>query len=117
MSAGRLRKPAWPIETKLIDGSDQKSADYRAMQPFGQVPIYEEDGLVLFESGAIVMHIAEKSEVLMPRDAAGRAHAISHVFAALNSVEQYIQNLVSDRSVLSRTRNGPSCGVRARKSS
>lgn len=89
-----LEEAGLPYQTKLIDGADQKSADYRAMQPFGQVPIYEEDGLVLFESGAIVIHIAEKSEALIPRDPAGRAHAISHVFAALNSIEQYIQGLV-----------------------
>jgi glutathione S-transferase len=89
-----LEEAGLSYETRLIDPQIQKSPDYRSMQPFGQVPIYEEDGLVLFESGAIVIHIAEKSDVLMPRDAAGRAHAISHVFAALNSVEQFIQQLV-----------------------
>ncbi len=89
-----LEEAGLPYQTRLIDPQIQKSPDYRSMQPFGQVPIYEEDGLVLFESGAIVIHIAEKSDVLMPRDAAGRAHAISHVFAALNSVEQFIQQLV-----------------------
>jgi len=89
-----LEEAGLPYMTKLIDPQIQKSPDYRSMQPFGQVPIYEEDGLVLFESGAIVIHIAEKSDVLMPRDPAGRAHAISHVFAALNSIEQYMQQLV-----------------------
>jgi glutathione S-transferase len=86
-----LEESGLPYRTKLIDSSDQKSAGYRALQPFGQVPMYEEDGLVLFESGAIVIHIAQKSDVLMPSDAAGRAQAVSHVFAALNSIEQYVQ--------------------------
>lgn len=89
-----LEEAGLPYQVKLIDSKDQKSAAYRAMQPFGQVPIYQEDDLVLFESGAIAIHIAERSDTLMPSDAAGRAHAISHVFAALNSIEPFIQNYV-----------------------
>ena len=57
------------------------------MQPFGQVPAYEEDGLVLFESGAILLHIARKSEVLMPADAKEQARVSAWMFAALNSIE------------------------------
>jgi len=89
-----LEEAGLPYRAKLIDGADQASESYRAMQPFGQVPVLQEDGLILFESGAIVIHIAERSEALMPPDAAGRSQAISHVFAALNSVEPFIQQLV-----------------------
>jgi glutathione S-transferase len=67
-----------------------KEPSYRARQPFGQVPAYEEDGLVVFESGAIVLHIAERQPGLLPADPQGRARAISWLFAALNSVEPFI---------------------------
>src|SRR5690606_21740082 len=60
-----------------IDADTQQSPDYRALQPFGQAPVYEEDGLSLFESGAIVLHIGEKSEALLPRDREGRARAVT----------------------------------------
>jgi len=63
------------------------TAAYRALQPFGQVPAIETDELKLFESGAIVLHIAERCEALMPCDANGRARTIAWMFAALNSVE------------------------------
>jgi glutathione S-transferase len=89
-----LEEAGLPYESRLIGGEDQKSAAYRAMQPFGQVPVFEEDGLVLFESGAILLHIADRSEVLMPRDAASRARTTAWVFAALSSVEPFVQNLV-----------------------
>ena len=61
-----LEEAQLPYEEKLIGPEDQKSADYRRWQPFGQVPAIEDDGLVLFESGAIVLHVAEKSPALMP---------------------------------------------------
>jgi glutathione S-transferase len=64
-----------------------------ALQPFGQVPAIETGELKLFESGAIVIHIAERSEALMPSDPNGRARTSAWVFAALNSVEPSIQNL------------------------
>jgi glutathione S-transferase len=79
----------------LIGPEEQQSESYRELQPFGQVPAYTEDGLALFESGAIVLHIAERSEVLLPRDPAGRARAIVWMFAALNSVEPIVQNLAT----------------------
>ncbi|MHA7633438.1 glutathione S-transferase family protein [Corallococcus sp. M7] len=88
-----LEEAGLPYEARLIDPQIQKSADYRAQQPFGQVPVFQEDGLTLFESGAIVVHIALKSEALFPRDEAGRTRALTWVFAALNSVEIYVQQL------------------------
>lgn len=83
-----LEYSAW-----LIDPSVQTSADYRRRQPFGQVPVLEEKGLVLFESGAIVLHIAERSEALLPAEPVARARAVAWVFAALNSIEIVIQQL------------------------
>jgi len=65
------------------------------MQPFGQVPAFEENNLVLFESGAILLHIAERSDVLMPSDSKARARTTAWMFAALNSVEPHIQNLTA----------------------
>ena len=88
-----LEEAGIAYEERLIGPADQSSDGYRALQPFGQVPTYEEDGVSLFESGAIVMHIAERSEVLMPQDAAARARTVTWMFAALNSVEPRLQNL------------------------
>jgi glutathione S-transferase len=69
------------------------SASYRALQPFGQIPAYEEDGLRLFESGAIALHIARKSPALLPEEPEAQAHVITWMFAALNSVEPPLQTL------------------------
>jgi glutathione S-transferase len=80
---------------KLLGPGEQNSAAHRAVQPFGQVPVYEEDGLTLFESGSIVMHIAQKTPVLLPDDAAGRARTLMWMFSALNSVEPHVQNLTT----------------------
>jgi glutathione S-transferase len=80
---------------RLIGPEDRDSESYRTLQPFGQVPAYREDGLELFESGAIVLHVAERSEALMPRDPAARARAIVWKFAALNSVEPHVQHLAA----------------------
>ena len=80
---------------RVIGPEDQKSASYRRLQPFGQVPAYEEGDLVLFESGAIVHHIAQRSAALMPADPAGRARVTAWMFAAMNSIEPQIQNLTA----------------------
>jgi len=90
-----LEEAGLPYQVRLIGPEDQKSAGYRAMQPFGQVPTYEEDGFVLFESAAIVTHIAEKSDALMPADPQSRARMSAWMFAALNSIEPRIQNLTT----------------------
>lgn len=88
-----LEEAGLPYETELVDGKSSKSASYRERQPFGQVPILEEDGLVLFESGAIVLHIGEKSDALLPAEPKAKARAVAWVFAALNSIEIAIQPL------------------------
>lgn len=90
-----LEEAGLPYAVRRVDASDQTSADYRAQQPFGQVPVFTEDGLVLFESGAIVLHVAQRSEVLLPKDPTQRALATQWVFAALNSIEPWVQQLTT----------------------
>jgi glutathione S-transferase len=89
-----LEEAGLSYRTRLLKFGDQDKADYRALQPFGQVPIFEEDGLVLFESGAIVLHIGARSEALLPKDAGARARATQWLVAALNSIEPFIMNVV-----------------------
>jgi len=86
-----LEEAGIPYEAVLIDGAIQASSDYRAWQPFGQVPAYRDQGVEMFESGAIVLHIAEASQALAPPDAAGRARVTTWVMAALNSIEPFAQ--------------------------
>jgi glutathione S-transferase len=88
-----LEEAGVPYQERLLSGADLGTPQYRALQPFGQVPAIETDDLKLFESGAIVLHIAEQSEVLMPKDPIGRARTTAWIFAALNSVEPQVQNL------------------------
>lgn len=88
-----LEEAGLPYEATLIDPKVQASPDYREWQPFGQVPAYKDEEVDMFESGAIVLHIAEKSEALAPADAAGRARVTTWVIAALNSVEPHVQSL------------------------
>ncbi|WNG61940.1 glutathione S-transferase family protein [Archangium gephyra] len=88
-----LEEAGLPYEERLIGPEDQPSESYRRLQPFGQVPAYEEEGLVMFESGAIVLHIAERSEALMPSEPNARARTKTWMFAALNTMETPIQNL------------------------
>ena len=90
-----LEEAGLPYQTRLLEQGDQDKPEYRALQPFGQVPIIEEDGQVLFESGAIVLHIAERTEALLPKDAAARARAAQWLIAALNSVEPHIMNVAA----------------------
>lgn len=89
-----LEEAGLPYRTMLLELGEHKQPPYRALQPFGQVPIFEEDGLELFESGAIVLHIAERSEILLPKDAAGRARAITWLLCALNTMEWPIWDYV-----------------------
>jgi len=88
-----LEEAGLPYRTRLLEQGDQEKPDYRTLQPFGQVPVFEEDGFVLFESGAIVLHIGERSEVLLPKNAAARARATQWLIAALNSIEPFVMNV------------------------
>ncbi len=82
-----LEEVGQPYDVRLVSFSEMKEPAHLALHPFGQIPTYEEGDLVLFESGAIVFHIAERHAGLLPDDANGRARAITWMFAALNTVE------------------------------
>lgn len=88
-----LEEAGLPYRTRLLEQGDQDKPEYRALQPFGQVPIFEEDGLVLFETGAIVLHIGERSETLLPKEPDARARARQWLIAALNSIEPFVMNV------------------------
>lgn len=88
-----LEEVGQPYEVRLVSFAAMKQAAHRALHPFGQIPTYEEGDLVLFESGAIVFHVAECREGLLPRDGKARARAIAWMFAALNTVEPPILEL------------------------
>lgn len=88
-----LEEAGIPYEEKLIGVKDQTSPEYRVLQPFGQVPAIEDGDLKLFESGAIVLEIAERSDALLPADTQGRARARAWTLAALNTVEPPITHL------------------------
>ncbi|MDB5768610.1 MAG: glutathione S-transferase-like protein [Collimonas fungivorans] len=82
-----------PYEVRLVSFGAMKEPAHRALHPFGQIPTYEEGDLALFESGAIVFHIAERHAGLLPDNANARARAITWMFAALNTVEPPILDL------------------------
>ncbi|TPG12163.1 glutathione S-transferase family protein [Sphingomonas oligophenolica] len=91
-------RPRWafeevrqPYEVTLI--TDAKTPAHRCYQPFGQVPTYRDDDVEIFESGAIVLHIAERAGRLIPADPAGRARMMQWLISALNSVEPYVMAL------------------------
>jgi glutathione S-transferase len=79
-----------PYDVRLVSFNEMKEAPYLALQPFGQVPAYQEGDLALFESGAIVFHVAEQHKGLLPDDASARARAITWMFAALSTIEPVI---------------------------
>jgi len=81
-------------EVRLVSFAAMKEPAHLALHPFGQIPTYEEGDLALFESGSIILHIAERHAGLLPRDANARARAITWMFAAVNSVEPPILELV-----------------------
>jgi glutathione S-transferase len=89
-----LEEAGLDYRTRLISAVE-RPAFYFGEQPYGQVPYYREGDVEIFESGAIVLHIAEKDERLLPRDPAGRARAITWLISALNSMEPYIMNMVT----------------------
>jgi glutathione S-transferase len=88
-----LEEAGLPYKAMLIGREDQSSESYRACQPFGQVPVFREGDLTLFESGAIVLHIGERSDALLPKEEDSRARAVTWLFCALNTMEVVIQQL------------------------
>jgi glutathione S-transferase len=82
-----------PYDVRLVSFDAMKQPAHRALHPFGQIPTYQEGDLALFESGAIVLHIAERHRGLLPEDANARARAIAWMFAALSTVEPPILDL------------------------
>jgi glutathione S-transferase len=89
-----LEEVGQPYQARLLNWGEQKEPEHRARNPFGQVPAYEEGGLVLFESGAIVLHIAQGKPGILPHESEGRARAIGWMFAALNTVEPVVWDWV-----------------------
>jgi glutathione S-transferase len=88
-----LEEAGLPYRTRLLEQGDQDKQEYRALQPFGQVPVLDEGGLVLFESGAIVLYVGERSEALLPKEAGARFRATQWLIAALNSIEPFVINV------------------------
>ena len=92
-----LEEAGQPYEVRLVSFKALKEPAHLALNPFGKIPTYEEDDLALFESGAIVLHIAERHGGLLPTEANARARAIAWMFAALNTVEPPILELANAR--------------------
>ena len=88
-----LEEVGQPYDVRLVSFPELKAPAHRALNPFGQIPTYEEGGLVLFESGAIVFHLAQRHAGLLPDDPAARARAVAWMFAALSTVEPGIMEL------------------------
>jgi len=94
-----LEEAGQPYEVRLVSFRAMKEAAHLALHPFGQIPTYEDGGLVLFETGSIILHIAEQDANLLPRAARPRARAITWMFAALNTVEPPILDLSNAKLV------------------
>ena len=94
-----LEEAGLPYDVRLVSFKAMKEPAHLARHPFGQIPTYEEGDLVLFETGAIVLHIAQHNAGLLPDDAAARARAIAWAFAAVNTVEPPILDVVTARLV------------------
>ncbi len=92
-----LEEASQPYEVRLVSFGAMKEPAHLALHPFGQIPTYQEGDLALFETGAIVLHIAERHAGLLPHDADARARAIAWMFAAVNTVEPPILELVTAR--------------------
>jgi glutathione S-transferase len=89
-----LEEVGQPYEVRLVSFAEMKQPEHLALHPFGQIPTYEEDGLALFETGSIVLHIAQRWPGLLPDDANARARAVTWMFAALSTIEPPILELV-----------------------
>ena len=88
-----LEEVGQPYEVRLVSFEEMKQPAHLAIQPFGQIPTYEEGDLALFETGSIILHIARRHAGLLPDDPDARARAITWMFAALNTVEPPIVDL------------------------
>jgi glutathione S-transferase len=92
-----LEEAGLHYDVRLVSFRAMKEPAHLALHPFGQIPTYEEDGLVLFETGAIVLYIGQRHGGLLPDDANARARAVTWMFAAVNTVEPPILELVTAR--------------------
>jgi glutathione S-transferase len=92
-----LEEVGQPYEVRLLSFAEMKEPAHLALHPFGQIPTYEEGDLALFETGSIILHIADHHAGLLPDDANARAHAITWMFAAVNTVEPPILELSTAR--------------------
>ncbi|MCX7297907.1 MAG: glutathione S-transferase family protein [Hyphomicrobiales bacterium] len=92
-----LEEAGLPYEVRLVSFKAMKESAHLALHPFGQIPTYEEGGLVLFETGSIVLHIAQHHAGLLPAETQARARAITWMFAALNTVEPPILEFANAR--------------------
>lgn len=92
-----LEETGLPYQVRPVSFAAMKEPAHLARHPFGQIPTYEEDGLVLFETGAIVLHIAQHHAGLLPDDAHARARAVAWLFAALSTIEPPILELANAR--------------------
>ena len=92
-----LEEVGQPYQVRLVSFSEMKGPAHMALHPFGQIPTYQEGSLVLFETGSIVLRIAERHPGLLPQDGDARARAITWMFAALNTVEPPILELANAR--------------------
>ncbi|MDN5781284.1 MAG: glutathione S-transferase family protein [Luteimonas sp.] len=90
-----LEEAGQPYDVRLLSFGEMKEPAHRALHPFGQIPTFEEGDLALFESGAIVFHVAQRHPDLLPEDPDARARAITWMFAAVNTVEPPILDLVT----------------------
>jgi glutathione S-transferase len=116
-----LNEVGWPYRVRLLDTEDQQEQMYRQEQPFGQIPILEEDGRpALFETGAILLDVATRSGKLLPSDEGQRSLAICWMFAALNSIEPPFSNLaevdffMDDQEMKAKRRPGVVTAVQAK---
>jgi glutathione S-transferase len=89
-----LEEAGLDYEMRYVPLSGRDAPDYRARQPFGQIPVYEEDGREMFETGAILLHLAEKSGALAPAGSAEKIEMTVWLFAALNTIEPHLQQLL-----------------------
>ena len=104
-----LEETRQPYDVRLVSFAEMKQPAHLAQNPFGQIPTYQERDLVLFESGAILLHLAERHAGLLPDEPDARSRAIVWMFAALNTVEPPIV----ERSMMTLLERGETCGMRS----